>query len=126
MIPVKTAVVTGANKGIGREVARRLATDGFKVWLGARDAVRGTQAAEEMQAEGLDVRWLEIDVTRDEGVAAAARTVGNESPRLDVLVNNAGGRRTVQQAAQIIVRLAELEADGPTGGYFDDGGQVPW
>jgi len=242
MIPVKSAVVTGANKGIGREVARRLATDGFKVWLGARDAVRGTRAAQELQAEGLDVRWLKIDVTRDESVAAAVRTVGNESARLDVLVNNAGvainydlppseqavadikatyevnvfgpirvtqaflplllaavaprivmvssysgsigrtldpatpsysvnmlgygsskaalnaitvsfakelatqgvrvnaaapgytatdlnrhkGRRTVQQAAGIIVRLAELDADGPTAGFFDDDGRVPW
>ncbi|CAN7192459.1 SDR family oxidoreductase [Mesorhizobium sp. LjRoot246] len=236
----KTAVVTGANKGIGHEIARRLATMGFKVWLGARDAGRGMTAAQELRAEGLDVEWLELDVTQDESVAAAARTVGAESPCLDVLVNNAGvainyelppsqqhladiratydvnvfgpirvtqaflplllaapaarivmvssstgsigraldsgnqsvnlmgygssktalnaitvafarelapqgikinaaapgytatdlngfrGHRTVQQAAEIVIRLATLDADGPTAGYFNDDGPLPW
>lgn len=242
MTSARSAVITGANKGIGREVARRLATDGFKVWLGARDAERGTRAAKELRAEGLDIQWLAIDVTNEESVTAAASTVRNESSHLDVLVNNAGvainydrppseqamadikatyevnvfgpirvtqaflplllavpaarivmvssysgsmgraldsaspsysvnmlgygsskaalnaitvsfakelalrgvrvnaaapgytatdlnrhkGRRTVQQAAEIIVRLATLDADGPTGGYFDDDGPVPW
>lgn len=239
---LKSALVTGANKGIGREVARRLAAEGFKVWLGARDAERGTRAATELRADGLDVHWLEIDVTQDESVAAAVRTVARESSHLDVLVNNAGvainydrppsqqliadirstyevnafgpirvtqaflplllaapaarivmvsshsaslgraldhaspsysvnmlgygsskaalnaitvsfakelaprgvlvnaaapgytatdlnahkGRRTVTQAAGIIVRLATLGDGGPTGGYFDDDGAVPW
>jgi len=90
MTTSKSALVTGANKGIGREIARRLATIGFKVWLGARDAERGTAAAQALAAEGLDVRWLGIDVTNDESVAAAANTVGAEAPCLDVLVNNAG------------------------------------
>ncbi len=242
MTSAKSAVVTGANKGIGREVARRLATDGFKVWLGARDAERGTRAAMELRAEGLAVQWLAVDVTNDASVAAAVSAVRNESAHLDVLVNNAGvainydrppseqamadikatyevnvfgpirvtqaflplllaaptarivmlssysgsmrraldptspsysvnmlgygsskaalnaitvsfakelahrgvrvnaaapgytatdlnqhrGRRTVQQAAEIVVRLATLDADGPTGGCFDDDGPVPW
>src|SRR5580692_150125 len=73
MISAKSALVTGANKGIGREVARQLAIDGFKVWLGARDAERGTRAAAELRAEGLDVHWLEIDVTNDASVAKSAR-----------------------------------------------------
>ncbi|WP_136616518.1 MULTISPECIES: SDR family oxidoreductase [Mesorhizobium] len=238
----KTAVVTGANKGIGHEIARRLATMGFKVWLGARNAERGMAAAQELRSEGLDVQWLELDVTQDESVAAAARTVGAESPCVDVLVNNAGiainyelppsqqhladvratydvnvfgpirvtqaflplllaapaarivmvssstgsigraldsgtpnqsvnlmgygssktalnaitvafarelapqgikinaaapgytatdlngfrGHRTVQQAAEIVIRLATLEADGPNAGYFNDDGPLPW
>lgn len=238
----KTALVTGANKGIGREVARRLATAGFRVWLGSRDAGRGSAAAYALNAEGLDVRLLEIDVTSDESVAAAVRVVAADGPSLDLLVNNAGvaikydlppseqaiadieatygvnvfgpirvtqaflplllaasaarivmvsshsgslgraldpssassavnmmgygssktalnaitvafarelapkgvkvnaaapgytatdlngyrGPRTVQQAAEIIVRLGTLGADGPTGGYFDDTGPVPW
>ncbi|MGX9142647.1 SDR family oxidoreductase [Mesorhizobium sp. 128a] len=238
----KTAVVTGANKGIGREIARRLATMGFKVWLGARDAERGTAAAQELRAEGLDVQWLELDVTLDDSVAAAAKTVGAESPGLDVLVNNAGiainyelppseqhladiratyevnvfgpirvtqaflplllaapaarivmvssstgsigraldsgtpnqavnlmgygssktalnaitvafarelapsgikinaaapgytatdlngfkGHRTVQQAAEIVIHLATVDADGPNAGYFNDDGPLPW
>jgi NAD(P)-dependent dehydrogenase (short-subunit alcohol dehydrogenase family) len=242
MTSTKSAVVTGANKGIGREVARRLASDGFKVWLGARDAGRGRTAAKELRAEGLGVEWLEIDVTSDASVATAVSAVRGESSHLDVLVNNAGaainydrppseqvladiratyevnvfgpirvtqaflplllaapaarivmvsshsgsiaraadstapayavnmlgygsskaalnaitvsfakelasrgvhvnaaapgytatdlnglkGPRTVQQAAQIIVRLATLDASGPTGGYFDDAGPVRW
>jgi len=242
MISARSAVVTGANKGIGREVARRLAADGFKVWLGARDAERGTTAARELQVEGLDIEWLAIDVTNDASVAAAVSTVRSERAHLDVLVNNAGvainydrrpseqsvaeikatyevnvfgairvtqaflplllatpgarivmvsshsgsiarardvasashsvnmlgygsskaalnaitvsfakelkdrgilvnaaapgytatdlnghrGHRTVQQAAEIIVRLATLGGDGPSGGYFDEDGPVPW
>ncbi|RWC52746.1 SDR family oxidoreductase [Mesorhizobium sp.] len=236
----KTAVVTGANKGIGREIARRLATMGFKVWLGARNAERGTVAARELRSEGLDVQWLELDVTQDESVAAAARIVEAEGPCLDVLVNNAGiainyelppsqqhladvratydvnvfgpirvtqaflplllaapaarivmvssstgsigraldsgnqsvnlmgygssktalnaitvafarelapegikinaaapgytatdlngfrGHRTVQQAAEIVIHLATLDADGPNAGYFNDDGPLPW
>jgi len=242
MTTSKSAVVTGANKGIGREIARRLATMGFKVWLGARDAGRGMAAAQELRAEGLDVQWLALDVTTDGSVAAAAETVSAESPRLDVLVNNAGiainyelppsqqrladiqatydvnvfgpvrvtqaflplllaapaarivmvssstgsigraldsgtpnqsvnlmgygssktalnaitvafarelapsgikintaapgytatdlngfkGHRTVQQAAEIVIHLATLDADGPTAGYFNDDGPLPW
>ena len=242
MTTTKTAVVTGANKGIGREIARRLATMGFKVWLGARDAERGMAAERELRAEGLDVRWLALDVTQDDSVAAAAKTVGAEGPGLDVLVNNAGiainyelppseqhladiratyevnvfgpirvtqaflplllaapaarivmvssstgsigraldsgtpnhavnllgygssktalnaitvafarelgpsgikinsaapgytatdlngfkGHRTVQQAAEIVIHLATLDADGPNAGYFNDDGPLPW
>ena len=242
MTTTKTAVVTGANKGIGREIARRLATMGFKVWLGARDAERGMAAAQELRAEGLDVKWLELDVTQDDSVAAAAKTVSAESASLDVLVNNAGvainyelppseqhladiratyevnvfgpirvtqaflplllsapaarivmvssstgsigraldsgtpnhavnllgygssktalnaitvafarelgpsgikinaaapgytatdlngfkGHRTVQQAAEIVIHLATLDADGPNAGYFNDDGPLPW
>lgn len=242
MARAKWALVTGANKGIGREVARQLALAGFKVWLGARSAERGRAAAQALCAEGLDVRWVELDVTDDGTVAAAAKTVAAQTSCLDALVNNAGvairydlppseqsvadiqatydvnvfgpirvtqaflplllaapsarivmvssysgslgraldpaspshalnmmgygssktalnaitvafarelaakgikvnaaapgytatdlnghrGHRTVQQAAQVIMRLATLGAVGPTAGYFDDSGPVPW
>ncbi|TPJ25337.1 SDR family oxidoreductase [Mesorhizobium sp. B2-7-2] len=249
MTTQKNALVTGANKGIGLETARRLAAMGFKVWLGARDAERGEAAAQALRGEGFDVEWLELDVTSNDSVAAAAKTVAARAPALEVLVNNAGiapgyvealgpdgryerppsresvddmkatydvnvfgpvrvtqaflplllatpaarvvmvssymgsiarasgdsqspnlmsygssktalnavtvafarelsprgiavnaaapgytatdlnggrGHRTVQQAAEIIVRLATLEAGGPTGGYFDENGPLPW
>jgi NAD(P)-dependent dehydrogenase (short-subunit alcohol dehydrogenase family) len=245
----KNALVTGANKGIGLETARRLAALDYKVWLGARDAERGEAAAQALRGEGLDVEWLALDVASDGSVAAAAKAVAAQTPSLDVLVNNAGiapgyvdalgadgryerppsredvadmkatydvnvfgpvrvtqaflpllaaspasrivmvssylgslarasgnsqspnvmgygssktalnavtlafarelaprgimvnaaapgytatdlnahrGGRTVQQAAEIIVRLATLEPGGPTGGYFDENGPLPW
>ena len=83
------ALVTGANKGIGRETVRRLAEQGWTVWLGSRDPDRGRQAARELAAAG-DVRPVPLDVTSDESVATAVETIGAESGRLDVLVNNAG------------------------------------
>ncbi|MBZ9999736.1 MULTISPECIES: SDR family NAD(P)-dependent oxidoreductase [unclassified Mesorhizobium] len=252
MTTSKRALVTGANKGIGLETARRLAATGFKVWLGARAAERGAAAAQALRNEGLDVEWLELDVVDDESAAVAARTVAARVASLDVLVNNAGiapgyvdalgpderyelppsreniadikatydvnvfgpirvtqaflplllaspagrivmvssyigsiaraqdatgenqspnimgygssktalnaitvafarelaprgikvnaaapgytatdlnghrGGRTVQQAAEIIVRLATLDADGPTAGYFDENGPLRW
>ncbi|BCG86066.1 dehydrogenase [Mesorhizobium sp. 113-3-9] len=249
MTTQRNALVTGANKGIGLETARRLATKGFKVWLGARDAGRGEAAAKALRNDGLDVEWLELDVASDDSVAAAAKALTAQLSSLDALVNNAGiapgyvdalgpdgryerppsredvadmkatydvnvfgpvrvtqaflplllaspaarivmvssslgsiaraagnsqspnvmgygssktalnaitvafarelsprgimvnaaapgytatdlnahsGGRTVQQAAGIIVQLATLQAGGPTGGYFDENGPLPW
>ncbi|SEN04229.1 SDR family oxidoreductase [Actinacidiphila rubida] len=78
-----TALVTGANKGIGREIARQLAAAGLTVLVGSRDPGRGRQAVEEI---GGRARLLELDVTDPGSVAAAASQVEH----LDVLVNNAG------------------------------------
>jgi NAD(P)-dependent dehydrogenase (short-subunit alcohol dehydrogenase family) len=86
----RVALVTGANKGIGHEIARQLARRGHTVYLGARDAARGREAAEKLRAEGLDARPLRLDVTDDASVAAAAAALEQEPGRLDVLVNNAG------------------------------------
>lgn len=90
MTELKTALVTGANKGIGYEVVRRLAKDGFTVWLGARDKPRGEAAAAALTREGLDVRLLQIDVADEASVAKAARDLDRQTGRLDVLINNAG------------------------------------
>ncbi|MEV6370998.1 SDR family NAD(P)-dependent oxidoreductase [Micromonospora musae] len=79
-----TTLITGANKGLGFETARRLLAAGHTVWVGSRDADRGRAAAERLGA-----RFVLLDVTDDASVAAAVRTV-EAAGGLDVLVNNAG------------------------------------
>ncbi|GCB43802.1 SDR family NAD(P)-dependent oxidoreductase [Streptomyces sp. NL15-2K] len=233
-----TTLITGANKGLGFETARRLVAAGHTVYVGSRNAERGRRAAERLGA-----RFLHLDVTDDASVEAAAKSVEADGG-LDVLVNNAGieargegntvigaadvtadqmstvfdtnvfgvvrvthaflpllrrsaspvvvnvssglasltavsdlntpayaypgvaypaskatvnmitvqyakafpamrinavepgftatdlngntGTQTVEEGAEIIVRMAQLGADGPTGGYFDADGPLPW
>ena len=238
----KIALITGANKGIGLQIARQLGEQGTLVLIGARDEARGKEAAAGLAARGLPALPLRIDVTDGDAVAGAAREIQEQHGRLDILVNNAGitgafrgapsevtagqlrevydtnvfgvvtvtnavlpllrrapagrivnmssglgsltlssdpdaefasynlmtyqsaktalnaitvayakelretrikvnaadpgftatdlnqhrGYRTVQQAAVIAVRLATLDADGPTGTFQDDNGTVPW
>ena len=84
----KIALVTGANKGIGFEVARTLARLGWRVFLGARNLGAGREAAEKI-TEG-EVTVLEIDVSHPESVGRAAEVFARHADYLDVLVNNAG------------------------------------
>lgn len=103
----KTALVTGANKGIGYEIAAGLARLGFRVGVGARDAGRREEAVAKLRAEGYDVFGVPLDVTDDASVAAAAAQLEAEG-RLDVVVNNAaitGGmpqEPTKVSAAQVL------------------------
>ena len=235
------ALVTGANKGIGYEIAAGLGALGWTVGVGARDSGRREAAVAKLRAAGVDAFGVPLDVTDDASVAAAARLVDDRAGRLDVLINNAGvtggrpqeptmvdlatvrtavetnvigvirvtnamlpllrrsasprivnmsstvgsltlqttptaetgpisaayapskaflnavtlqyakelrdtkilinaacpgytatdlngfrGVRTPQQGAAIAIRLATLPDDGPTGGFFDDAGVVPW
>ena len=242
MNKTKTVLVTGANKGIGREVARRLAELEMTVLVGARDRERGEAAVEGLRKTSRDVHLVNLDVADEQSVARAAAEVAERFGKLDVLVNNAGiavgaaapssqrveamrqifatnvfgavsvtqaflpllekspaarivnvssalgslglaadpespiaqlgslfgyaasktalnaftvrlahelrdkrikvnaacpgyvatdlnrhtGPRSVEQGAEIVVRLATLPDDGPTGGFFDDAGRVPW
>jgi NAD(P)-dependent dehydrogenase (short-subunit alcohol dehydrogenase family) len=87
---MKTVLVTGANKGIGHEVARQLAEKGFHVFVGARNATAGRKAAEEIAKQGGKATFLEIDVADNDGVTTAARKFSEIEDHLDVLVNNAG------------------------------------
>ena len=82
----KTALVTGANKGIGFAIAEGLGALGFTVAVGARDDVRREEAVERLRAKGVDAFGVALDVTSDESVTEAAAALD----RLDVLVNNAG------------------------------------
>lgn len=79
-----TTLITGANKGIGYETARRLIDAGHTVWMAARDETRGKQAADELGG-----RFVRLDVTDDASVADAARMVA-DAGGIDVLINNAG------------------------------------
>lgn len=85
----RTALVTGANKGIGFEVVRELARLGLRVFLGARNAKAGRAAVEKLAKDG-DVAFLEIDVSDANSIRAAADELARQSARLDVLINNAG------------------------------------
>ena len=85
-----TALVTGANKGIGLEIARGLGRLGYEVWVGSRDPARGEAAVADLRSEGLQAHALQIDLADDAGVAAAAQALAQTTDRLDALVNNAG------------------------------------
>jgi NAD(P)-dependent dehydrogenase (short-subunit alcohol dehydrogenase family) len=85
----KIALVTGGNKGIGFEIVRGLLQAGCRVYLGARKATKGQQAADKLSAEG-DVRFLEVDLSNQATLAAAAAHLQREEGHLDILVNNAG------------------------------------
>jgi NAD(P)-dependent dehydrogenase (short-subunit alcohol dehydrogenase family) len=87
----KIALVTGANKGIGFEIARNLAGAGSTVLLGARNSERGQQAVRQLEQAGLDdIHFIAIDVTKPDTIAAAAQQIESQYGHLDILVNNAG------------------------------------
>jgi len=237
----RVALVTGANKGIGLEIARQLGKQKITILIGARDERHGHEAANRLRDEGIDAHFVRLDVTDQMTIEAAAAQVEREFGKLDILVNNAGifiedtppsqldmgvlrrtydtnffgafavlkvmlpllkkseagrvvnmssglgslaqtgdpdyefaevnalaynssktalnaltvqfanelrgtpikinsadpgyvatdmnshaGYRTVEQGAMVAVRLATLPADGPTGGFFDENGALPW
>ncbi|MEV0440603.1 SDR family oxidoreductase [Streptomyces spectabilis] len=86
----RIALVTGANKGIGYEIAAGLCARGWSVGIGARDEQRMQDAVAKLRASGADVFGVLLDVADDASVTAAARLIEKRAGRLDVLVNNAG------------------------------------
>jgi NAD(P)-dependent dehydrogenase (short-subunit alcohol dehydrogenase family) len=105
------ALVTGANKGIGHEIARQLASRGHTVLVGSRDPARGQAAVRGLTG---DVRAIALDVTSADSIAAAAARIERELGRLDILVNNAGIARGasagagVQAGAPTTASLADI------------------
>lgn len=88
---MKTALVTGANKGIGLEVVRQLAQNGFFVYLGCRNPESGMAAVEKLKADGIgNIEAVQLEVTNQESINTARETIGKKTEVLDVLVNNAG------------------------------------
>jgi NAD(P)-dependent dehydrogenase (short-subunit alcohol dehydrogenase family) len=86
----KIALITGANKGIGFEVARQLGNEGVTVLIGARNPQLGEAAVAKLKADGIDAHIVALDVTKPETITAAAETIFTQYGRLDILVNNAG------------------------------------
>jgi len=108
------ALVTGANKGIGLQIAKELAARGFTVLLGARDLERGQAAAKDI---GGRARAIQLDVTRASSIAAAAAHVESELGRLDVLVNNAA----ISTVAKPDLSFEDILARGrPSSASLDD------
>ncbi|WP_323991489.1 SDR family NAD(P)-dependent oxidoreductase [Nguyenibacter sp. L1] len=98
----RIALITGGNKGLGFETARRLKSMGFRVYIGARESERGIEAASRLNAE-----WLQLDVTDEESVRDAAAQLSKRENRLDVLINNAGIAGTRKAAAELTGEDAE-------------------
>jgi carbonyl reductase 1 len=87
----KTALITGGNRGIGQQVARVLATEGWDVLVGARDAGKGEAAAARLRKDtGGRVKAVELDVTSEASVETCARKLRDGAIAIDALVNNAG------------------------------------
>ncbi|WP_091178727.1 SDR family NAD(P)-dependent oxidoreductase [Paramicrobacterium humi] len=101
------ALITGANKGIGFETARQLVDLGHVVYLGARNVVRGADAA-----TAIGARHVQLDVTDDDSVAQALRTIADAETRLDILVNNAGVQEFDSADGPLAMRAFDTNAVG--------------
>ena len=100
----RVALVTGANQGIGLQIAKDLVAHGFTVLVGSRNFERGEAAAKEV---GLDARALQLDVTDRASIAAAAKRIRDELGRLDVLVNNAAISNTRMRPGESVVEYSK-------------------
>ena len=129
----KVALVTGANKGLGFEIARQLGQKGVTVVLGARDDAKAKAAADKLKAEGVDAHGVKLDVTNESDVEALPAFFESKFGGLDILVNNAGvaldpggvTRETFRQTFETNL-IALLPHDGPTGRFFHMGEALPW
>jgi NAD(P)-dependent dehydrogenase (short-subunit alcohol dehydrogenase family) len=86
----KIALITGANKGIGLETARQLGQLGVTVLLGARDQVKGEEAANVLHSSGIEARAVKLDIDNEADRQAVAKLIEKDYGRLDILINNAG------------------------------------
>ncbi|MFC6100343.1 SDR family NAD(P)-dependent oxidoreductase [Olivibacter domesticus] len=99
------ALVTGANQGVGNEIAKALAANGYRVYVGSRNLSNGEIAAQEI---GEHARAIQLDVTQQVSIDAAVARIGQENGRLDLLVNNAG----ISHAGKPGRSLEEVSAAG--------------
>lgn len=112
-----SAVITGGNKGLGFETARRLGQLGWTVFLGSRDQARGQTAADKLIDGGAKVVLVPLDVTSDESVSEALRLVSEHTHGLDVLINNAGvpgeGIRPADATVEDVHSVYDTNVYGP-------------
>ncbi len=99
------ALVTGANQGIGFQIAKELVAHGFTVCIGSRNFERGEAAAQTIDG---DAQAIQLDVTDQASITAAAERIRNEFGRLDVLINNAGISNTTRNSDMTIEEYAKL------------------
>jgi NAD(P)-dependent dehydrogenase (short-subunit alcohol dehydrogenase family) len=114
----KIALVTGANRGIGREIAGQLALRGFRVFIGARDAEGAKRVVAEIQARGGQAVFLPLDVSDSASIRAAAGEFANHASHLDVLMNNAGiypdrGVNILTVSRELLTRTFQTNTFGP-------------
>ena len=105
----RIALITGANKGIGFELARQLGGAGITILVGSRDTGRGEEAVSKLGAEGVTAHAVQLDVTDQSSIDEAARGIDKQFQRLDILVNNAGIMLDLGQAPSQ-VELATLRS----------------
>lgn len=97
---MKTALITGANKGIGLETAKQLSEKGILVYLGSRDLEKGNAVVNELASRGFqNLKAIELDVTKPQTILSARNLIEKEQGRLDILINNAGISGIVPQNA---------------------------
>ncbi len=115
MATKKVALITGANKGLGLEIARQLAQQGITVVLGAREEEKAKVAADKLKSEGLDVHPVKLDVTNAEDIAKLPQFLGEYFGQLDILVNNAGANydKEGDVTADTLRRMYETNVIGP-------------
>ena len=114
----RTALITGANKGIGKEIARQLAEKGFAVFIGSRDMAKGRETSEELCREGYEATCIQLDVTDPVSIRNAFGTLSQKASHLDVLVNNAGvfedhGEDIIKLNVEMLGRTFEANVAGP-------------
>jgi NAD(P)-dependent dehydrogenase (short-subunit alcohol dehydrogenase family) len=115
---MQTALITGANKGIGHEVARQLGSKGFHVFIGARNSEKGRKATEALSKGGVMATFVPLDVSDARSIANAVHIVADATDHLDVLVNNAGvvleaDNSITQLDAETIMKTFETNTLGP-------------
>jgi NAD(P)-dependent dehydrogenase (short-subunit alcohol dehydrogenase family) len=114
----RTALITGANKGIGKEIARQLAQRGYAVFIGARDMTKGREAAEELCQAGYEATFIQLDVNDPVSIRTASGTFSQKADHLDILVNNAGiledhGATILDLNTEMLDRTLKANVIGP-------------